>query len=1162
MRPERGPDPVRPHRVSITAVRTEPRRPLLLFAAVLLVPAVAPLVISGEQTPFPQASKPPAPVRIDQAEAARLAKEARAKVAVEMPAGLELSLWASERLVSDPIAIDLDPRGTAYVTSSSRNNMPLDIRGHPDWVPTVHTLKTVEDLRAFYRKVMAPERSSQNGWIPDLNKDGSRDIRDLAEYKERLHRVQDTDGDGLADTSQIMADNFNHDPTWDVAGGVLYHDGDLIFGVPPGVYRLRDTNGDGIIDQQATISEGYNTHPAFGGHGISGVLMGPDGRLYWEVGDMGFSVVDGAGRRWSYPNQGAVLRAEPDGSGFEVFAVGIRNLQEFSFDEHGNLISVDNDGDHQGEHERVVYIPYGSDSGWRSNWQYGKYTDPKNNRYNVWMAEGVFKPRHPGQTTHILPPVAPWHAGPSGMVYNPGTALSAEWKNYHFVSSFAGSASTARIFGFKLKEDGAGFAVDNEKLLLRGILTVGMKFGPDGALYLTDWITGWDSKNNGRLWKLDAAGAAGTPERREVQSLLAADFAPRSADDVATLLRHADMRVRQKAQFDLVRRGDASPLLAAARDASGGLARLHGIWGIAQLARRQPAEASPLQAFLTDPDAEVRAQAAKMLGDVRHAPAGDALVPLLKDQAPRVRFFAAEALGRLAYKPAQQPLVEMLASNDDRDVYLRHAGSLALAQIGDGAALAALATHPVKGVRIAAIVALRRMRDAGAARFLGDADEQVVTEAARAVNDDGGIVAALPDLSRVLDAPRFTSEPLLRRAISASLRLGTAEAAERVAKFAAEAPRPEPLRVEAVAALGVWADPSPMDRVDGVYLEPQASARDATVARAAVERMIASADAASTPEMRVALAEAAGRLRVTSAAPTLLAQLKGDPSPDVRLASLRALQALETGSMDELMKIALADKDPAVRRAALGILPGLAMTEAAKAQHLASLVRDASLPEKQGALQVLGTMKSAEARRLLATYVAELREGKTPPELQVDVIDAAQASGDPKLGAELEAIQKARNAQTLAEAFRPALLQGGDPRRGQQIATTHPAAECTRCHSLFGRGTDVGPPLTNIASTLTREQLLQSLLEPNARIAPGFGTVGVTLRDGQRVDGTLREETDTHVVLMVGTPPVERRIPKSDIADRTNPVSAMPPMGLILKPGEIRDLVEFLSRLK
>lgn len=388
----------------LPAVRAHEFRHTARLGGWLAIAIVAPLMAAAWQVPI---GKPlPSSIQITKADAARLAKEARAKVSVEMPAGLELTLWASERLVSDPIAIDIDPQGTVYVTSSQRANLPLDIRGHPSWVPLVHTLKTVDDLRNFYATELAPERSASNAWIPDLNKDGSRDARDFLELKERLQRVRDTDGDGFADNALTMKEGFNADPTWDVVGGVMYHEGDVIFGMAPGVYRLRDANGDGVIDQETTISEGYNTHPAFAGHGISGVTMGPDGRLYWEVGDIGFSVVDRTGRRWSYPNQGAVLRSEVDGSGFEVFAAGIRNLQEFSFDEHGNLISVDNDGDHDGESERVVYIPYGSDSGWRSNWQYGKYTDPKNNRYNVWMDEGMFKPRHPDQAAHIVPPVA------------------------------------------------------------------------------------------------------------------------------------------------------------------------------------------------------------------------------------------------------------------------------------------------------------------------------------------------------------------------------------------------------------------------------------------------------------------------------------------------------------------------------------------------------------------------------------------------------------------------------------------------------------------------------------------------------------------------------------------------------------------------------------
>ena len=1120
------------------------------------------LTLTGRQSS--SSRQLPRDVKLSAADAARLAAEARKGVTVEMPAGLELTLWASDELIVDPVALEFDENGTLYATSTSRNNMPLDIRDHPTWVPTVHTLKTTADLREFYSKELAPERSAKNQWLPDLNNDGSNDLRDLAELKERLYRIKDSDGDGLADTSKMMIEGLNADPTYDIAGGILRNGGDLLIGSAPGVWRLKDDNNDGAIDRQIVISEGYSTHPAFGGHGISGLTMGPDGRIYWEVGDIGLDVTDQTGKRWSYPNQGAVMRSEPDGSNFEVFATGIRNLQEFSFDEYGNLISVDNDGDHQGETERVVYIPNGSDSGWRSNWQYGKYTDDRNNRYNVWMDEVMFKPRFAGQAAHIIPPVAAYHSGPSGMVYNPGTALTDEWKNYFFVSSFPGAAANARIYGFKLKEDGAGFALEDDKVLLRGILTVGLKFGPDGALYLADWITGWDSKNKGRVWKLDSPTAAASPMRTEVRTLIAARFDARSAADLATLLRHVDMRVRQKAQFELVRRGDAQTLLAAAKEPAHKPARIHGIWGLAQLARtgKDGAKtATLLTPLLTDADAEIRAQAAKMIGDLRYAPAATSLVPLLSDTAPRVRFFAAEALGRIAHQPAAAPIVAMLAANDDKDVYLRHAGSLALSRLGDTSALAALSTHSSRGVRIAAIVALRRLRSPEVARFVTDSDEAIVLEAARAINDDGSIEAALPALARLLGDKRFASEPLLRRVISANLKVGSAEALARLATFAGDATAPQAMRVEAVAAMGVWPNPSPMDRVDGIYLG-QPKPRDAAGAQAAVLRLMEASSLENAPVMKVALAEAAGRLGVQGAAPILASQLKGDASPQVRTAALRALQALKVSNIDEIMKIAVADADANVRRAALGILPSLPLSDAAKVQNLRAVIRGGTVNDQQAGFEVLGTLKSSEAEAALGSFFDEVVAGKMAAAVQLDLVDAMQANGSAALAAKLDAYQKSKSVDSLVLAFRDALLQGGSPNRGRDTFVENAAAQCTRCHTVRNAGSDVGPNLTGVATRLTREQILESLLEPSARIAPGYGTVGITLKSGQRVDGTLRDETPTHVVVVAGTPPVEQRIAKSDIAERTNPVSAMPPVGLIVKPRDVRDLVAYLSTLR
>ena len=134
-----------------------------------------------------------------------------------------------------------------------------------------------------------------------------------------------------------------------------------------------------------------------------------------------------------------------------------------------------------------------------------------------------------------------------------------------------------------------------EQTLLKGILAVGLRIGPDGALYVTDWITGWDSKNKGRIWKLDTPETANSAIRKDVLTLLGDDFSKGATPEIAQLLSHADMRVRQKAQFDLVRRGESAALLAAARNKTGGLARLHGLWGLAQLARKDAVEGRRLR---------------------------------------------------------------------------------------------------------------------------------------------------------------------------------------------------------------------------------------------------------------------------------------------------------------------------------------------------------------------------------------------------------------------------------------------------------------------------------------------------------------------------------------------------------------------------------------
>ena len=736
-------------------------------------------------------------------------------VSVTVAEGLKLKLWAPRPLLGSPVAVSLDDKGNAYaVQTRRRKSSNLDIRQHQDWMTEDLALQSLDDKRAFLHQVLDPERSAANTWQEDLNGDSLHDWHDLLVESEVVWRIQDTDGDGQADVSNVFADGFNEEVTTGVAAGVLAYDGDVYMTVAPDLWRLRDTDGDGVADERTSVSHGYGIHLGYAGHDLSGLTLGPDGRIYWSVGDIGVDVEGPDGQRWAYPNEGAVMRANPDGSGFEVFAHGLRNPQELAFDEYGNLFSVDNDGDFAGEHERYVHLLEGSDSGWRINWQYGKYGDEaRYNDYRVWLDERLHVPHFSGQAAYITPPIGLAHDGPAGLVYNPGTALGERWERTFFFSSFRGSPSQSRIYAFRLAPEGASFKVTDDTEVLRGLQAVGMNFGPDGALYVTDWLEGWEKKDEGRIWTLDVPEGEASPLREETRRVLAEGMTERGTDDLGRLLHHADQRVRMAAQFELARRDDDARLLVAAEQTDNQIARLHGLWGLGQILRRDETSSrlDELASLLQDQDPEIRAQTAKVLGDVyaaraltenEEAKTVTRLVSQLGDESARARLYAAEALGKLKARAAFDGLVALLDKTGESDPHLRHAATLALARLGDAEALAALASNPSEDVRVGAVVALRQLSAPSVAVFLGDTSERVATEAARAIHDDATIEKALPALAAALETTSFTDEAFLRRAISANLRLGKEEHAQHLAAFAARPDVPETLRADALGALG------------------------------------------------------------------------------------------------------------------------------------------------------------------------------------------------------------------------------------------------------------------------------------------------------------------------------------------------------------------------
>jgi len=1098
--------------------------------------------------------------QLDSTSTARLAVAIETLVKPELAEGLTLRLWGVDSLVISPIAIDIDDLGNLYYTTTNRQkNSEFDIRGHRDWEIESNMLQTVEDKRAFLRRVLSPENSKKNEWLKDLNGDSSHDWKDMTVEKENVFRLEDVNGDGVADRSQLVVDDFNDEVT-DVAGGVLSDGGNLYVAVAPDLWRMQDKNGDGIAEEKTSISHGYGIHIGFGGHGMSGIEMGPDGRIYWQIGDIGFNGKGPDGQKWEHPNSGVIARANPDGSDFEIFAAGLRNTHEFVFDEYGNIISEDNDGDHPGEKERLVYIVNGSDAGWRSNWQYGKYRDPNNNTYKVWMEEKMYLPRFEGQAAYITPCISNFVSGPAGMVYNPGTALGPEYKNTFFIAEFGGNPSRAGIHGFKLNPKGASFELGENKKILSGILATGLDIGPDGALYVADWIDGWNTHNYGRIWKLDHKNGALLPERRQTKELLAAKFSDRNVQDLGELLKHPDMRVRQKSQFELVKRGakGAEEFQNALQQNANQLARVHAIWGLSQLARQQKKYADILLPLLKDKDSEIRTQAAKWLGDIRYTEAGNHLIQLLKDSNSRARFFAAEALGRIKFEPAINPIIEFLKINNDVDAYLRHAGSLALARIGKADPVIALSKSPSRALKIAAVVALRRMSHPGITTFLNDPDEFIVTETARAINDDLSIKEGLQALGNLLNTTSFKNEALLRRIINANLRVGTDSAMQNLLYYSLKESSPAAMRAEAVEALSTWAKPSLLDRVDGRYrgrierdpLLVRSKATDAFV------QLLNNKDSA----VRISAVKAISKLQIKQASAQLLSLLKNDKEPEIRVEALKALVDLGDGQVAQGVKFAIADKEKKVRVAGLDLLDKMNISKDLMVNLLSDIITTKTMEEKQAALLTLGKLPGENSRSLFDGLLNKMEGGKLSADLYLELGEAIDSTRSSELIARYKNISSKFSPDVLTASYAGS-LSGGDAERGRRIFFRNENAQCIKCHSYDDRGGTAGPRLNGVAGRLSRPQLLEALINPGARLAPGFGVITVDLKNGKTISGILLGENNTSLTLKSGTQSNEV-IPKDQIVKRTNAPSSMPDMKAILSKKEIRDMVSFLSTLK
>lgn len=351
--------------------------------------------------------------------------------------GLQIQVVATEPMLKNPTNIDVDERGRIWVTEAYN-----------------------------YR--------------PAINNNPTTPLGD------RIIVLEDNDGDGKADTAKV----FYQGPELNAPLGICVLGNRVIISQSPYVWVFYDDNGDDRADRKEILFRGIGGEQH--DHGAHAFTFGPDGKLYFNLGNEGKTIKDKNGKDIRDQDgevigpekykQGLVLRCDPDGSNVECLAHNFRNPYEVAVDSYGNLWQSDNDDDgNRGtrinyvmEHGNYGYTDEITGAGWQAN------------RTNL---EDSIPLRHwhlndPGAVPNLLQTGA---GSPTGMVFYEGSLLPSQFHN-QMIHCDAGPNV---VRSYPAKKKGAGYTAEIINILKgekdQWFRPADVCVAPDGSLIVADW---------------------------------------------------------------------------------------------------------------------------------------------------------------------------------------------------------------------------------------------------------------------------------------------------------------------------------------------------------------------------------------------------------------------------------------------------------------------------------------------------------------------------------------------------------------------------------------------------------------------------------------------------------------------------------------------------